>query len=74
MNLAATILRISTEDYLAGEKDGEIRHEYVDGEVYAMTGASRRHGLVCVNLAAKLRPLLQYTTCQLFASDMKVRL
>ena len=65
---------VTVEDYLAGEQDGQVRHEYIDGVVYAMTGASRRHGLVCVNLAAKLRPLLQHTTCQLFASDMKVRL
>ena len=38
--------RISVEDYLAGERDGEVRHEYVAGQVYAMTGASRRHGLI----------------------------
>ena len=38
--------RISVEDYLAGERDGEVRREYVAGQVYAMTGASRRHGLI----------------------------
>lgn len=65
---------ISVEDYLAGEQDGQIRHEYIDGVVYAMTGASRRHGLININLAAKLRPQLNKTPCQLIANDMKVRL
>lgn len=31
---------ISVDDYLDGEQDGQVRHEYVDGEVYAMVGAS----------------------------------
>ncbi|WP_407276074.1 Uma2 family endonuclease [Halothiobacillus sp. DCM-1] len=65
---------VSVEDYLAGEQDGQMRHEYIDGIVHAMTGASRRHGLICMNLAVKLRPLLNHTPCQLFANDMKVRL
>ena len=48
--------RISVEDYLAGERDGEVRHEYVAGQVYAMTGASRRHGLIVNALALALTP------------------
>ena len=66
--------RFSVEDYLAAEDGSDIRHEYIDGELYAMTGASRRHGLITLNLVAHLRPLLRGTPCQLFANDMKVRL
>ena len=64
--------RISVEDYLAGERDGEVRHEYVAGQVYAMTGASRRHGLINGALFAALRPGARQRKCQLFTNDMKV--
>lgn len=65
---------LSIDDYLSGEDGGDVRHEYIDGEVYAMTGASDRHGLICGNIYTLLRPLLRGTSCQLFANDMKVRL
>jgi Uma2 family endonuclease len=64
--------RISVEDYLAGERDGKVRHEYVAGQVYAMTGASRRHGLINGALFAALRPGARQRNCQLFTNDMKV--
>ncbi|MTW22163.1 Uma2 family endonuclease [Allochromatium palmeri] len=66
--------RLSVEDYLASEDGADIRHEYIDGELYAMTGASRQHVLIVGNLYAHLRPLLRGTPCQLFANDLKVRL
>lgn len=72
MNRPATEHGISVDDYLAGEKDGEVRHEYVAGEVYAMTGASRSHGLIVGALFAHLRPEARRQGCQLFANDMKV--
>jgi hypothetical protein len=37
---------IGVDDYLAGELQSEVRHEYVAGQVYAMVGASDRHGLI----------------------------
>jgi Uma2 family endonuclease len=39
-----------------------------------MTGASRAHGLITLNIATELRPHLRSTPCQMFANDMKVRL
>lgn len=65
---------ISVEDYLAGELAGEVRHEYIDGQVYAMTGASDRHGLIVNAMAYALTPAARRKRCQLFTSDMKVRL
>jgi Uma2 family endonuclease len=65
--------RITVDDYLAGEKDGELRHEYIDGEVYAMTGASDRHALIVNALAFALTPAARQRRCQLFTNDMKVR-
>ncbi|MFP4061946.1 MAG: Uma2 family endonuclease [Halochromatium sp.] len=66
--------RLSVDDYLAAEDGADSRHEYIGGELYAMTGASDRHGLITLNLATFLRPRLRGTPCQLFANDMKVRL
>jgi Uma2 family endonuclease len=74
MPYPASYPRLGVDDYLAGEEGGDIRHEYIDGQVYAMTGASDRHGLITGNIFAVLRPLLRGTPCQLFANDMKVRL
>ena len=41
---------ISIDDYLDGETRTEIKHEYLDGEVVAMGGASAKHGLVVTGL------------------------
>jgi Uma2 family endonuclease len=64
---------ITVGDYLDGEQDGQVRHEYVDGEVYAMVGASDRHGLIAGNLFAAIHAGLP-ERCQAFMSDMKVRI
>ncbi|MDP2829875.1 MAG: Uma2 family endonuclease [Sulfuricellaceae bacterium] len=65
---------IPVEEYIEGELRSEVRHEYVDGQVYAMGGASRSHGLVVNALAFALTPAARSKHCQLFTSDMKVRL
>ena len=65
---------LSVEDYLAGEQQAEQRHEYIDGQVYAMTGASRRHGLIVNALVYAMTPAARRKGCQLFSSDMKLRL
>ncbi|HQQ69194.1 MAG TPA: Uma2 family endonuclease [Alicycliphilus sp.] len=65
--------RISIEDYLEGERTTEIKHEYLGGQVAAMGGASDKHGLIGLSLAALLHPLARRKGCQLFMGDMKVR-
>ena len=60
-------------DYLEGEKHAEIRHEYVDGQVYAMAGSSLRHNDIAINITSLLRPLTRGTPCKVNASDVKVR-
>jgi len=42
---------ISVQDYLADELTSEVRHEYVNGEVFAMVGTSAAHNLIALNLA-----------------------
>ena len=41
---------ISTEDYLEGELLSETKHQLIDGEVYAMTGASANHNRIAINI------------------------
>ena len=65
---------VSVDEYIDGELHSEIRHEYVDGQVYAMGGASRSHGLIVNALAFALTPAARQKHCQLFTSDMKLRL
>lgn len=64
---------LSVDDYLAGEREGLVRHEYVRGQVYAMAGASDRHNRIALNLASRLNGHLVGHPCQVFMSDMKVR-
>ena len=74
MGQARRIEPISPEGYLAGEREAEMRHEYVDGELFAMVGASRAHNLLAVNFAAALKSALAAGPCRVTVSDMKVRL
>lgn len=96
--LSAIHDRISIDDYLLGEETSEIKHEYLDGQVYAMTGttmpgasleceafleewnpgmdytATRKHNLLTMSLSTLLHAHARKRGCQLFASDMKLRL
>ena len=67
-------LYISPEDYLAGERVSPIKHEYRNGYIHAMAGASNPHVLIALNLATLLRNHLRGTGCLPFASDTKVRI
>ncbi len=64
---------ISEAEYLEGEKIGEIKHEYIDGEVYAMAGASREHNTVSSNISRHFGNHLENTSCLVFSSDMKIK-
>jgi Uma2 family endonuclease len=62
----------SVAEYLASEKDSPVRHEYVDGQIYAMAGASDRHNRIALNLASRLNDYLNGGPCEVFIADMKV--
>ncbi|MDD2760397.1 MAG: Uma2 family endonuclease [Methylomonas sp.] len=64
---------ISPEEYLAGELVSDIKHEYIDGEVYAMTGTSLNHGRIVSNVLAGLHAHLADTPCEVFSADIKVK-
>lgn len=65
---------ISVEAYLRGELETDIKHEYLGGEIIAMGGASRSHGLIATALALAIGPQARDRGCQLFIADMKVRI
>lgn len=64
--------RLTPEAYLQLEADREIKHEYIDGEIYAMAGATDTHVTIALNLAVLLRSHLRNSDCRVYISDMKV--
>jgi len=64
---------ISEAEYLAGEMISDIKHELIDGEVYAMAGASRNHNLIISNTVQRLTNHLQNSPCATFSSDLKIK-
>lgn len=67
-------LMVTEGDYLAGEQDGQQKHEYIDGQVYAMSGASANHNRLAGNLYGELRQHLKGQPCQAYTADMKVKI
>ncbi len=72
MAQAAEQVVLSAADYLAWEQDQPQRHEYLDGEVFAMAGAEDRHVTVAMNLAFALRQHLSGSPCRTYISDMRL--
>ncbi len=66
--------RISVEEYLNEELTSEVRHEYVDGHVYAMAGASKNHNRLTANLSRDYGVHLKGKNCEVMTSDMKLKL
>ena len=65
---------LTIDEYLTAEEQSEIKHEYIGGQVYAMSGASRNHNLIAGNLFAIVRNHLRGSNCRGFISDMKVKI
>lgn len=66
--------KLSIEEYLAFEREAEGKHEYFEGEIFAMSGAGTRHNLIFSNLFVELGMLLRGKSCVPFGSDMKVHI
>jgi Uma2 family endonuclease len=65
--------RLTPKEYLAIERRATGKSEFLDGETFAMSGASRRHNLIGLNVASDLRAQLRQRPCEVYASDMRVR-
>ena len=66
--------RVSVEDYLDTERHSEQRHEYRDGVIVAMAGASKEHERVSGKLFLKLGNHLDGKPCEVFKSDMRLNM
>ena len=65
---------ISEEEYLSEELLSDVRHEYIDGEVYAIVGAHKYHNLITGEMFRIFANHLLGKPCQPYASDMKVKI
>lgn len=65
--------KMTAEEYLAWEAKQEFRHEYVDGEIIAMTGGSLPHNDIALNFYTALRPHVRQRGCRVNVSDAKVQ-
>ncbi len=63
---------MTPEEYLVWERAAETKHEYKDGKVYAMAGASRQHARITLNLSRHLGNALAGKSCEPFNSDLRV--
>ncbi len=68
-----TTERMSEKDYLLRERAAEYKSEYRPGRMVAMTGASRQHNRIVVNLAGALWTQLRGRPCEVFVNDMRVK-
>jgi Uma2 family endonuclease len=73
MPVAREKARLSEAEYLRLERQAEFRSEYFDGEVFAMTGGTREHSIISVNLAREVSDQLKTTNCVAYNTDLKVK-
>jgi Uma2 family endonuclease len=64
--------RMTLEQYLAFEERSPIRHEYVAGEVYAMSGPTTRHNTISLNIHRHLHAYARARGCRVFVEAIKV--
>jgi|SRR5215213_10123537 len=65
--------RLTIAEYLALERASEIKHDYLEGEMFAMTGASRPHNRIVLNLGIDLDAQVQDRDCDVYVNEMRVR-
>ena len=65
---------LTPEEYLQLEAASDIKHEYIDGELYAMAGATDIHVTIAGNIFASLLAHLRGSGCRVYISDMKVKI
>lgn len=65
---------MTPEAYLEWEARQEVRHEYLNGEVYAMTGGTLPHNTIAINLTTLLKHPVRSRGCRVFMADVKVQI
>ncbi len=64
---------MSIDEYLSFEERSPVKHEYVAGEVYALSGVTTRHNLITLNIVRHLHAVARARGCRVFATDVKLR-
>jgi Uma2 family endonuclease len=64
---------LTVEEFLRFEEHAEERHEFVDGRIYAMTGATTRHNLIAGNIYMRLRALARGGPCRVYLEGVQLR-
>jgi Uma2 family endonuclease len=73
MSAVLTQTHYTAEDYLTRERSAPYKSEFHDGQIYAMTGASRKHNLITVNIARELSVQLKQRPCEAYINDMRIK-
>ena len=66
--------RFTPEEYFDWEEHQLERHEYIDGEVYAMTGGTQNHSDIALNFGSLLKNHLRGSGCKTFNSDLRIKI
>src|SRR5207253_1326999 len=64
---------ISPQEYLRLEREAEFKSEYLNGEIFVMSGATRKHNLLTLNIGGSLNQQLRGRPCEVYAIDMRVK-
>jgi Uma2 family endonuclease len=67
------VQKVSFEEYLVLEQNSPIRHEFVDGYMFAMAGGKDNHNAIALNIASLARAKARGSECRVYMSDMKLR-
>jgi Uma2 family endonuclease len=71
---ARDVQQMSYAEYVAAERTATVKHEYVNGRVYAMAGGSPEHARLALAVGGELRQALRGQPCAVFSSDLRVRI
>ncbi len=72
MDAARRVTRFTEEEYLARERLSQTKHEFINGEIFAMAGAKLRHNAIAASLIGALLPLVREKPCRVFNSDQRI--
>ncbi len=74
MGLPQRVAKMTPTEYLKIERAAEFRHEYINGEMFAMSGGSPQHSLIKMNVGGELRDKLKGRPCTAFDSDLRIQI
>jgi Uma2 family endonuclease len=67
-------IQMTETEYLEFERQSEFKHEYINGEIFAMAGASDEHNLIVASLIIAIGSQLRGSNCKIYPSDMRVKI